>query len=834
MLRLAVTLVALAALTCAAGAGALDDSWIRGASSVAVNDDATALFTNPAGLAMHLDSNTYLAVSAVGEDVLGAASAAKTGPLSFGFERRYLWEETADGLRPGGDAVDTYTLGLGLGEPRRWTLGFDYRWIREQGGERRRAGAWDVGLMIRPTRALSIGAVVRNATGREISVAAATARDDGDGNGEARSYVLGVAARPAGNRLTFMADASLVEDRDVEDATYTAGLEAELLDGVVLRGSMRSFANAGARDEEMSVGLWLNARHLGAGASITTFDDAAEDIVSAGFVTSNERMRSLVRPSGRIARIRIHGPLADTPPGWSLFGGSRSGAQRIVREIDRAAKDPSVACLLLDVGSVGDGFFGGPSALLEEIRGAIVRARTERGKKIVTYLETGAGAGDYYIACAADEIVMTPSSGIWGLGNFVTIMRHTKTTEKIGVEWDFLTAGSYKSTFHSTGPGPLTNEQREAVEGIVDDVYRELVSAVAEGRGLTREEAQAICDGRVITPPDALESGLVDRLGFFEDAKAAAAELVGRDVPDDPEAIGTVDVSAVQDKSYDWNYGPAIAIVGAYGSIVVGEGGTDRLRGGRSIGSETLVKSLRHARKSDRVKAVVLRIDSGGGSGLASDLIWREAIKLAEAKPLVVSMAGFAASGGYLIACPAERVFADGGTITGSIGVVAAKPVFAELYDKIETTHETIKRGEHADMLETTRHITDDEQEMLQGAMDWFYEDFLEKVSDARKIPIDELRPLAEGRVYTGRQALPLGLIDEIGGLEEALEYACERVGVPRDQATILHYRERAGMFDALLAQAVAGLHLDRILNFASGEDFEVNGLRVTDDNLLP
>jgi protease-4 len=646
------------------------------------------------------------------------------------------------------------------------------------------------------------------------------------------TYTAGLAVRPAGSRLTLMADASVARDAEIEDAVLTGGAEAEIMDGLVLRGSIQTYTEGDDRDEEVSVGLWFNTTHMGAGASLRTFDPATEDIVTYGLSTSTERMRTSVKGQGGVAEIEIGGQLSADDTGWSLLGDSTTSARRIARNIRTAAEDSSIECLLLRIRPIAPGFLGGPPALAQEIRNEVVRAREKHGKKVLAYLEYGATAADYHIASAADVIMMNPSAMVEGISNYTTVMRYTGTTEKIGIEWDYMPAGKYKSTFHSIGAGPLTDEQRAEVQELVDDVYAEIVDAVVEGRGLTREQAETACDGRMFTAPQAVEAGLVDSLAFWDDAKAAAVRLAGGHPPDEPDGIATVDVSDWRDKAYDWNYGPMIAVVGAYGGIDVGKGGHDPIRGGESIGSEALVAALARARRDPRVKAVVLRVDSGGGSALASDIIWRETMRVAEKKPLIVSMADVAGSGGYFIACAAERIFVDPLTITGSIGVVAMKPSFAGLYEKIDATHETFKRGKYADMWSTTRRATDEELAMAHGLIDWYYDDFVAKVAAGRRLPEERVREIAQGRVYTGNQAVGIGLADATGGLSEALDYACERVGVERDRAAIAYYRARPSLLDGLLAQASARLGLSRLFDLGTVEPQDLVQFRMTTDIL--
>jgi protease IV len=826
---------AVVVLCSSAGAQMVSDPWMRGASSVATNDDATAVFLNPAGLGLLDETNTYSALSIAGEDVSSVRVGFKMGPLGAGFHREYVWKPMEDaGFRPSGDAVDTYIMGMAFGDARKWSIGFDHRWLRAQYGAEEKATTWDVGLIIRPTNYLSIGGVVRNLSEPQFSAGTlAPPSDGGCADCETRmTYTAGVAVRPLGSRLTLMADASMPRDAEIEDAVVTAGAETEIMNGLLLRGSIQTYPEGDDRDEEVSVGLWLNTLHVGAGASLRTFDPAVDDIMTYGLSTSTERMRTVVKGQNGVAEIEIGGKLSDDDSGWSLLGDPTTSTRRIARDIRRAAEDSSIECILLRIRPIAPGFIGGPPALAQEIRDEVVRAREEHGKKVLAYLEYGATAADYHIASAADVVMMNPSAMIEGISNFTTVMRYTGTTEKLGIEWDYMSAGKYKSTFHSIGAGPLTDEQRVEVQGLVDDVYTEIVDAVAAGRGLSREQAETACDGRMLTGPQAVEAGLVDSLVFWDDAKAAAVRLAGGSPPDEPDGIATVDVSGWREKAYDWNYGPMIAVVGAYGSIDVGKGGSDPIQGGESIGSETLVAALARARRDPRVKAVILRVDSGGGSALASDIIWNETMRVAGKKPFIVSMADIAGSGGYYIACAAERIFVDPLTITGSIGVVAMKPSFAGLYEKIGTTHETFKRGKYADAWSTTRRATDDELAMAQGLIEWNYDEFVGKVASGRKLTEERVRELAEGKVYTGNQAVEVGLVDGIGGLSEAIDYACERVGVERDRATIAYFRPRPSFLDQVLKETSAKLGLSRLFDLGAVRPQDMVQFRMTTDIL--
>ena len=803
----AVAIVVLAALP--AGADAFTDTWLRGASSVAVDDDATALFINPAGLGMYGDSNSYTSISMAGKDVLGVSLAGKMGPFGLGYSRQHMWKSGDDpeaGLHRSSDAVDVYYAGLALGDGQSFSVGFDYRWFRPQFGERKKTGTWDLGAMYRPSSFLSVGAAVRNLSEPDVLGA--------DGFGLKTTYVAGVAVRPVGDKLTLMADAGFERSQDLADAVYTAGVKAEVADGIVLRGSLQSYSDGDNREQEFSAGLWFDLGRTGVGGAYRSFEPADDDILSFGFTSSRERQRTQFQASGKVAEIKVAGPLSDFRPGWSLLGEPRKSAQAVIRDIRKAGRDESVDSILLNIKPLGGTFLGGPSALVQEIRDEIVRVRSEHGVAVVAFLEYGGGTQEYFLASACDRIMVHPSTGVYGLGNYVTVNRYAGTAEKLGIQWDYISAGKYKSTFHSLGGPPLTDEQRAGVQELEDVIYDELIAAVMEGRGLSRSEAESVCDGRIFIPDRAVDAGLIDDIGTYEDAKAVALELAGGDVPEERENIKTVNVATWKSKDYHWGKKPVIAVVGAYGGIQEGKGGTDPLRGGQSIGSETLVKALRAARKNRDVDAVVLRVDSGGGSGLASDIIWYETVKVAKEKPLIVSMGDVAASGGYYIAIEGEKIFVEPLTVTGSIGVVGMMPVIAELYDKIDATHETFKRGEHADQFSPMRKLTGEERDMAEEVITWFYDDFVEKAAEARGMSEERLHELAQGRVYMGSQALENGLVDERGGLSAAIDYACDKVGIAREDARVVYYRESRSFMDHLLGGAAAKLGLWKLLDF--------------------
>ena len=296
----------------------------------------------------------------------------------------------------------------------------------------------------------------------------------------------------------------------------------------------------------------------------------------------------------------------------------------------------------------------------------------------------------------------------------------------------------------------------------------------------------SLADGRMFDADEAIEAGLIDLAGREKEAKEELGRLAGEERPD---RIKTGSIGGRTYRKERWTPPPAIAIVGAYGSIRSGKSKRDFLSGGRTMGPETVVKQLEAASRNPGVKAIVFRVDSGGGSAVASNDILTELRRIQEEKgiPVVISMGNIAGSGGYWISMYGDAIFADPFTITGSIGVVFAKPVIERLYEKVGITNEVFKAGEHADAMSAGRHLTDEEMELLGGYIDGMYDYFLEHVSKSRKIEMDEVKRIARGRVYFGTQALDLRLIDKLGGLGDAVEHAAALAGIEEDYRTVYY-----------------------------------------------
>jgi protease-4 len=400
-------------------------------------------------------------------------------------------------------------------------------------------------------------------------------------------------------------------------------------------------------------------------------------------------------------------------------------------------------------------------------------ALRDKGKELVVCLQE-AGNAEYYLASAGNFVVLAPAGHLGLTGLAAEVRFYKETLHKLSAEAEVIAAGKYKSAFDPYTRTEMTPAHREAVEAILDDLSSELVTAVAEGRKQSPEAVRQRIDEGPYNPGRAKECGLIDAVGYEDEVE----KLLGR------EKLRICDAHAYERMgpiAYDWIplFGQhGLGYIALHGIIHTGE--STRMPGrSATAGDETLRKAIDAARKARRVRAVVLHIDSRGGSGLASDLIWRAVLQLREKKPVIAYLGNVAASGGYYVACAANHVVASPGTLTGSIGVLAGKLNLGGLFERLGVRTEVLKRGASADLSSAIRGFTGEERERLERDIRFFYDDFVAKVAESRKLPREAVAEAAEGRVWTGTRALGLRLVDELGGFGVAVQRARELAKLP-------------------------------------------------------
>lgn len=694
--------------------------------SVATTDDALSIIYNPAGFAFGRGPNlSYLQL--IERDAhfkqAGVAFQAGMGGL-------YL------GLKP-------FSIGSGLGVEisSGMGLGFDYHWFKE---EPARIGA---GMIWRPWGFLSLGG-----------------RYDGLNRPKAeREPGVGLALRPFGDRFTLSIDGVWVRD----SLLPRLGLELEPFDGLLVRAGATQKGEVGVQ-----LGFGFGRPSLGIATRLDETRSLKSSVVQFGY--SQEERRSLSKPKGRFLELTLKGRISDQRPGFSLFGARPTRTTwELLDGLYRAAADPGINGLLLRLEAPRLSL-----AQVQELRYGL-GAFEARGKPIVAYAPNYS-LSSYYLASLADEVAVVPTGTVMVLGIWARAPFLKGTLEKLGIEPEIGQAGKYKSGGEIFTRESMSEANREQMEALLDDLYNQFLGDVARARGLEPETLSARVDEGVLTPKDAKRLGLVDTLCYYEDLKELVKERYRASVIPERVFLGR------RPWRYSWVRPPRIAVIYASGMILEGESETDFLTGQVIAGAETIVQAIESARKDGRVKAVVLRVDSPGGSGVASDLIWRAVGRARKEKPVVVSMGPVAASGGYYIACNSSEIFALPSTITGSIGVLSGKFNLAGLYSRLGITHDVIRRGEHADIFSDLRGFTEEEWARLTGYLQDFYKEFVSKVAEGRGRSYEAIDSVAQGRIWTGNQALKLGLVDSLGGLWEAVERAKALAGVEEAELIFL------------------------------------------------
>jgi len=482
--------------------------------------------------------------------------------------------------------------------------------------------------------------------------------------------------------------------------------------------------------------------------------------------------------------LRVGGELPEAPSSdfGSFFERRPTSLRTYVEALDMASRDPKVKAVVLRASILSDAGWG----KVQELREAVTEFRRS-GKPVYGFIEF-CGNKEYYLASACTKIYALPTAilQVSGLAAEVTFFR--KSLDKLGVQAQFEGVGKYKNAPNTFTESSFTEPHREQMTALLDSLFGQYVDAIAKGRGKTPDEVRNLIDRGPYDGPEALRVGLVDALMYGDEIEArlgASSRLT-------PARYVRSAGSSIFDRR------PKIALVYTVGDIMPGESETSSV-GGEFAGSETISRALRAARTDSDIKAIVLRIDSPGGFGPAADAIRREVQLARRVKPVVVSMGDLAASGGYYVTIGSTAIVAQPGTITGSIGVFSGKFSMRGLYEKLGVTREILKRGAHADIFSTYRAWTEEERSKIRSQNVAFYQDFVHKVAGGRGKSYEEVDAIAQGRVWTGADALGKGLVDRLGGLEDAISLAKESARIARAQdVALVVLPERKGFFDMI------------------------------------
>lgn len=488
------------------------------------------------------------------------------------------------------------------------------------------------------------------------------------------------------------------------------------------------------------------------------------------------------------------------------------GLNDILDNLDRAKTDDKIKGIFLDLTMVDAGF-----ATLSEVRKKLVEFRKDSGKPVIAYSEFYT-LGTYFLASAADQVYTVPEGDLDFRGLQSEIMFFKGMFEKLGIDIQFIKGSNniYKSFGEAFTEKEMTPANHEQMQRLLHGLWGEYLARVSETRAVDTTKLKTIADSLLIRyAPDAVTYGLIDGVKYRDEVLDIVREKMGVEAKEDIAFASLGKYDRTGRKKESGTKKGKVAIVYAQGSIASGESDEE------TIGSETVSAALREAREDSTVKAIVFRVNSPGGSGLASDVIWREVQLCKEqGKPVVVSMGDLAASGGYYISCAAAKIYAEPSTITGSIGVFGIIPNMQGFFnDKLGITFDGDKTGQYADMFDVARPMREDERRIIQDYVDHFYTTFKQRVADGRKMDVARVDELARGRVWTGTDAKALGLVDEIGGMQDAIK-AAAAIAQLEDYSTV-DYPEEKGMWEQLLEDLNTGAKA-WVADEAFGDDVEL------------
>jgi protease IV len=474
-------------------------------------------------------------------------------------------------------------------------------------------------------------------------------------------------------------------------------------------------------------------------------------------------------------------------PWTSYFLGIRALSVHDIWESIRKAKvDGRIRCLLLRLGYLECDW-----AKINELRESILDFRRS-GKKVYAYIEEAPELDkEYYLATACDRIILHPMGwlGVTGIGGWVPFFK--EGLDKLGVEADYEHVEQYKTAYNMFTEKGFTEAHRTMLESIYGDIFSRYVKTVAEARKKTEEEFKRIINVGLYQGENALKAGLVDDL-MYEDELEKLLQEKGKKL----QKTRLSEYARIPPSSLGLERGRKVALLYAMGPIISGEGGF------QTVGGRTLSRWIRSARRDKSISAIVLRVDSPGGSAVASDVIGREVELAKKEKPVVVSMSDLAGSGGYWISMGANKIVAQPQTLTGSIGVLFIKFNLARLYEKLGITAEKLTYGQRADMFSSFRALTPEEKDFMKQQILWSYDQFITKAALGRDMTKEDVDKVGKGRVWTGSQAKEIKLVDELGGLSKAIEIAKNLAGIGTDEeVTLVVWPKKTSWFAALFGR---------------------------------
>ena len=725
-------------------------------AGVAAESGPGAFYVNPAALGYDPDPRWMIQAQWDPEDTR-RWSGAVTGGLG-GLATGFRWFRHGDGATD--FALD---LGTGLQLPKRVSLGGAMHWHLVSG--QRNHVAFDASVAWRPTPWFGMAAVTRNIG------------DPGGPNRAPPDTSVGLAFRPAGKVVLLGADYVHTFGGVVQPDRFRFTARIRPTSGLFLRAGI---------DSSLAVGGGIEMYFGGVGGGVhAQSDDLAGMPAMTAWIGTDERDEHLAPPKNQVTHLVLDEAPAYLPE-RRLFARDDASWHDALAHFARAETSPQIRGMWLTLGQVELSW-----ARWQELHSAIRRLKVA-GKPVVVHLTADPGNGALYAASAASRVYVHPAVTVGLVGPGSEGLYLGGFLDSLGIEVQVVRRAEHKSAgepFTRTGPSEEDVAQREA---FLDQVYATLVSGLATGRARTEDDVRAWIDGGPYTAAEAVSIGLVDGRAYEDQVASELQSLHGR-------KVHLVDLDERPLPHSAWDSPLVVAVVYVEGPLVDGSGLRGPL-GAPSAGAETLVAQLRQAAEDPATRAVVIRVDSPGGSVAASDAVWRAVAEVqAAGKPVVVSMGGVAASGGYYLSAGADAIWAEPTTLTGSIGVIAMKPSFGELLDRFGVTTHALTRGRNALLDSPFRAWDPVQRERMQAIVDDAYATFLDRVAVGRGLSPEAVEAVAGGRVFSGAEARDAGLVDQLGGLVEAIADAKARAGLkPRRSVEVVSLRPKPTLLGLL------------------------------------
>lgn len=528
----------------------------------------------------------------------------------------------------------------------------------------------------------------------------------------------------------------------------------------------------------------------------------------AGIAAMNTPMTAVSKNS--VLVIQLKGSISERSednPFAELLGNAaltNQGLDDIINAIKRAKSEKNVKGIYLEAGT----FAGAMPATLEAVRKELEGFK-KSGKFIVAYGDTYT-QGAYYLCSVADSVIVNPQGMINWTGLSSTVTYYKDLLQKVGVDMQVVKVGTYKSAVEPFLLSEMSDANREQIETYEHEIWTEMLKAVSKSRGVSEAKLNEVADSMALfmTADQYKKMKLVDKIAYSDAVRPTIASMMKLDNPDDYNTVSVTDLAGMSESEPKGISGKQIAVYYAVGDIVE-EAATTGFNSESQIVGKTVSEDLQKLADDDKVAAVVLRVNSGGGSAYASEQIWHQVMNIKTNKPIVVSMGDMAASGGYYISCAADYIFAEPTTITGSIGIFGMFPNASELLNnKLGVHFSTVKTNAFSDFGDFSRPFTEQEYTIAQQYVNRGYELFTKRCADGRKMKQDSIKAIGEGRVWTGIHAKKIGLVDELGGLEKAIEKA--RIMAKAEDASVVNYPDKKDFLTSLMEEMTGDSYADK------------------------